>query len=125
MDPNLGRACNSDNRNEDPGGLYRCTKCNKAYQRPQDLKRHTRDKHVRQRKCPFCRTRWSRPERIRVHLVKKHEGRLTKSQQQEILSLRGRDDTIRYGENCGNATHHGNYTFDQLDPGNPFGAPAA
>ncbi|KAN0127199.1 hypothetical protein V8E53_015005 [Lactarius tabidus] len=99
------RAWNSKNRSEAPEGLHHCTKCNKAYQRRQDLKRHYREKHIRQRKCPFCCTRWSRPERIRVHLVKKHESRLTNDQQREIRSLRSRDDTIHFLENCRNTTH--------------------
>ena len=86
--------------------------CSKVYGRPQDLKRHTRDKHLRLRKCPFCCTRWSRPERIRVHLIKKHGSRLTKDQQEEVLSLRGRDVTIRFLANCENMTHPGNYTPD-------------
>lgn len=112
QDPDTRSSWNSMNRSDASAGLHHCTHCNKAYQRPQDLKRHTRDKHFRQRKCPFCCTRWSRPERIRVHLIKKHASRLTQDQQREVRSLRGRLDTIHFLANCGNTTHPGNYTPD-------------
>ncbi|KAF8261686.1 hypothetical protein EI94DRAFT_1745414 [Lactarius quietus] len=104
--------CDSESRGKAPRGLHRCTNCNKAYQRRQELKRHTRDKHVRHRKCPLCRTGWSRPERIRVHLLKQHGSLLTEGQQQEIRILRGRDNTIRFLEKYGNTTHPGSYTPD-------------
>ncbi|KAH8992644.1 hypothetical protein EDB92DRAFT_1856653 [Lactarius akahatsu] len=99
LDPDSTR--NSENRSKAPREVHHCINCSKAYRRHQDLKRHTRDKHEWQRKCPFCRARWSRPERIRTHLMKKHESRLTKDQQQEIRFLRGRDDTIRFLEKYG------------------------
>ncbi|KAH8986271.1 hypothetical protein EDB83DRAFT_1170779 [Lactarius deliciosus] len=95
---------NSENRSKAPREVHHCANCSKAYRRHQDLKRHTRDKHEWQRKCPFCRVRWSRPERIRTHLMKEHESRLTKDQQQEIRFLRGRDDTIRFLEKYGSNT---------------------
>lgn len=115
QNPDLGSAFNFENRSKACVTLRRvhhCANCKKVYRRPQDLKRHTRDSHEWQRKCPFCCARWSRPERIRAHLMKKHISRLTKDQQEEIGSLRGRDDTIRFLENCGNATHPGNYKLD-------------
>lgn len=96
-------AWKSENRSA-PRGVRHCTDCGKVYQRPQELKRHTRDRHEWQRKCPFCCTSWSRPERIRAHLMKKHESRLTKDQQQEIRLLRGRDDTVRFLEKYGNTS---------------------
>ncbi|KAI9444116.1 hypothetical protein H4582DRAFT_2053835 [Lactarius indigo] len=99
------------NRSKTPRGVHRCTNCSKAYQRHQDLKRHTRDKHEWLRKCPFCCTRWSRPERIRAHLMKKH---------QEIRLLRGRDDTIHFLKKYENTTPPGNYMPDWLTTGNPI-----
>ncbi|KAH9041527.1 hypothetical protein EDB83DRAFT_1628470 [Lactarius deliciosus] len=112
QDPDTGSTWNSDAHRKAPRGMYHCTDCSKVYRRPQDLKRHTRDRHEWQRKCPFCRVRWSRPERIRAHLIKKHESRLTKDQQQEVRFLRGRRDTIRILEEYGNTTPHGSYTPD-------------
>ncbi|KAH8992647.1 hypothetical protein EDB92DRAFT_1856736 [Lactarius akahatsu] len=112
QDPDTGSTWNSDAHSKAPQGMYHCTDCSKVYRRPQDLKRHTRDRHEWQRKCPFCRVRWSRPERIRAHLIKKHESRLTKDQQQEVRFLRGRRDTIRILEEYGNTTPHGSYTPD-------------
>ncbi|KAI9444113.1 hypothetical protein H4582DRAFT_1919432 [Lactarius indigo] len=104
QDPDTGSAWNSDNHSKALRGMHRCTDCSKVYRRPQDLKRHTRDRHEWQRKCPFCRARWTRPERIRAHLVKKHESRLTKDQQQEVRFLRGRHDTISFLEKYGKMT---------------------
>ncbi|KAH9035947.1 hypothetical protein EDB84DRAFT_1200641 [Lactarius hengduanensis] len=98
QDPVLESAWKSENRSKAPRGVRHCTDCGKVYRRPQELKRHTRDRHEWQRTCPFCCTRWSRPERIRAHLMKKHESCLTKDQQQEIRLLRGRDDTVRFLE---------------------------
>ncbi|KAF8267983.1 hypothetical protein EI94DRAFT_1700588 [Lactarius quietus] len=110
--PDTAVAFKSESRGKAPRWLHRCTKCNKAYQRRQDLKRHTRDKHIRQRKCPFCCTTWTRPERIRFHLMKNHGSRFTEDQQQEIRVLRGRNDTIHFLEKYGNTTHLGSYTPD-------------
>ncbi|KAH9000977.1 hypothetical protein EDB86DRAFT_487386 [Lactarius hatsudake] len=98
QDPVLESAWNSENCSKTPRGAHHCTDCGKVYRRPQELKRHNRDRHEWQRRCPFCCTRWSRPERIRAHLMKQHESRLTKDQQQEIRLLRGRDDTVRFLE---------------------------
>lgn len=44
--------------------------------------------------------------------MKKHGGRLTKDQQQEIRFLRGRGDTIRFLEKYRNTAHPGEYTPD-------------
>lgn len=112
QDPNTRSAWNSKNRSKAFASLHHCTNCDKAYQRPQDLKRHTRDKHFRQRKCPFCCTGWSRPERIRFHLIQKHASLLTLDQHREIRSLRGRHDTIHFLANCGNTIHPQNDTPD-------------
>ncbi|KAH9059536.1 hypothetical protein EDB87DRAFT_764151 [Lactarius vividus] len=111
QDPVLERAWKSESRSRAPRGVCHCTDCGKIYQRPQELKRHTRDKHELQRTCPFCCTRWSRPERIRAHLMKEHESCLTKDQQQQIRLLRGRDDTVHFLEKYGN-TSFPTYTPD-------------
>ncbi|KAH9015895.1 hypothetical protein EDB84DRAFT_1524960 [Lactarius hengduanensis] len=110
LDPDSTR--DSENRRKAPWEVHHCTNCSKAYRRHQDLKRHARDKHEWQRKCPFCHTRWSRPERIRAHLMKKHESRLTKEQQQQIRLLRGRDNTIHFLEKYRNTTPPENYMPD-------------
>ncbi|KAH9041538.1 hypothetical protein EDB83DRAFT_1629167 [Lactarius deliciosus] len=107
LDPDSTR--DSENRSKAP---HHCTNCSKAYRRHQDLKRHTRDKHEWQRECPFFHTRWSRPERIRTHLMKKHESRLNKEQRQEIRLLRGRDNTIHFLEKYRKTTPPGNYMPD-------------
>ncbi|KAF8261688.1 hypothetical protein EI94DRAFT_1745424 [Lactarius quietus] len=110
--PDMAIPCPSESKSETrrkaPRGLHRCTSssCNKAYQRRQDLKRHTIDKHIRHRKCPFCHTEWSRPERIKVHLLEQHRSLLTEDQQQEIRTLRGRDNTIRFLEKYANTNLH-------------------
>ncbi|KAH9059537.1 hypothetical protein EDB87DRAFT_1621480 [Lactarius vividus] len=110
LDPDSTR--DSGNRSKAPREAHHCNNCSKVYRRHQDLKRHTRDKHECQRKCPFCHTRWSRPERIRAHLMKKHESRLTKEQQQQIHLLRGRDNTIHFLDKYRNTTPPGNYMPD-------------
>ena len=97
QDPNLGSA---GNRGQAPreSRLNYCTPCDKVYPRPQELKRHTRDKHEQKRKCPFCRIRWTRPARIRIHVLKSHGSYLNENEEQEILQLRGREETIRFLE---------------------------
>lgn len=94
-DPDLGIAENAENRGK-ATRVYYCIECYKGYSRPQELKRHTRDKHAKSHKCPFCCTGWTRPERIRTHLLKNHLGHLSENEQQEIHRLRGLNNTIRF-----------------------------
>ncbi|KAH9966462.1 hypothetical protein BC827DRAFT_1176049, partial [Russula dissimulans] len=72
--------------------------CDKQYRRLQELKRHIRDKHKIPRKCPFCDTTWTRPETIRGHLVVQHQDDLTEEVCNDILKLRGQNDTIHFIE---------------------------
>ncbi|KAI9444115.1 hypothetical protein H4582DRAFT_1063603 [Lactarius indigo] len=61
QDPIPESSWNSESRSKVPLGVRHCSDCGKVYRRPQDLKRHTRDRHEWQRKCPFCCTRWYPP----------------------------------------------------------------
>jgi hypothetical protein len=85
---------------------WRCSACcDKKYQRAQELERHIRDKHQRPKNCPFCQTKWTRPEKIKIHLINDHRDCFTEEAQGEICHLRGQKDTIRFLEKYG-ATRH-------------------
>ncbi|KAH9180250.1 hypothetical protein EDB89DRAFT_1918098 [Lactarius sanguifluus] len=47
--------------------------CQANFRRQQELNRHTTDVHTPPHRCPFCIYRWSRSDKIRVHLVTKHQ----------------------------------------------------
>ncbi|KAF8267990.1 hypothetical protein EI94DRAFT_1728905 [Lactarius quietus] len=76
--------------------MHYCTVCSKGYPRPQELRRHKRDKHGQTRKCPFCCTIWTRPARIRKHVLNSHRSLLSEQEQEAIHLLRGLNDTIRF-----------------------------
>ena len=75
--------------------------CNRRFKRQPHLTRHTRDKHKARRKCPFCYVTWTRAYVIKEHLRTKHQGRFTEEEEQEVLNLRGWDNTIRFIAKCG------------------------
>lgn len=74
--------------------------CGKSYGRLQDLRRHTTDKHQTPHKCPFCDTYWTRADKIRRHLMTKHQDRFTEEELQQIRFLKSRKDTIRFVVQC-------------------------
>ncbi|KAH9063805.1 hypothetical protein EDB83DRAFT_2383217 [Lactarius deliciosus] len=47
--------------------------CQATFGRQQELNRHTIDVHTSPRRCPFCTYGWSRPDKIRDHLMAKHQ----------------------------------------------------
>ena len=74
--------------------------CDKRYQRKQELKRHTKDKHEDPENCPFCCFTWTRPDRMGSHLLCLHRCHFTEEQRQEIRGLRGREDMIGFLAKC-------------------------
>ncbi|KAH8992178.1 hypothetical protein EDB92DRAFT_1816023 [Lactarius akahatsu] len=66
-----------------------CGICGQSFGRPQDLKRHIKDKHMPRRQCPFCSHEWSRPDRIKAHLTDAHRDALSAEVLQGICALRG------------------------------------
>jgi hypothetical protein len=89
------RGATEDRRRDAIGGRVRhvCADCNKSIAQLQGLRRHLRDNHIPQQRCPFCDFKWSRPERIRTHLMVNHTEQCTTEMQEKITSLRGRRDT--------------------------------
>ncbi|KAH9001559.1 hypothetical protein EDB92DRAFT_1827382 [Lactarius akahatsu] len=47
--------------------------CQAYFGRQQELNRHTIDVHTPPRRCPFCTYGWSRPDKIKDHLMAKHQ----------------------------------------------------
>jgi hypothetical protein len=74
--------------------------CDKPYQRKQELKRHTKDKHEDPDDCPFCCFTWTRPDRMVSHLLGQHKRHFTKEERREIRGLRGRDVMIFFLAKC-------------------------
>ena len=74
--------------------------CDKRYQRKQELKRHTKDKHEDPDNCPFCCFTWTRPDRMGRHLLRQHRRHFTKKERREIHGLRGREDMIGFLARC-------------------------
>lgn len=74
--------------------------CNKRYQRKQELKRHTKDKHDDPDICLFCCFTWTRPDKMGSHLLCQHRGHFTKEERREIRGLRGRGDMIGFLAKC-------------------------
>jgi hypothetical protein len=73
--------------------------CNKTYGRPQEVKRHMRDKHaITPPKCFICEIKWTRAAEIRKHLLSKHGDHFTEEERQEILQLQGSNKTIDFLE---------------------------
>jgi len=77
--------------------------CDKRYQRKQELKRHTKDKHEDPENCPFCCFTWTRPDRMGRHLLYLHLRHFTKEERREICGLRGREDMIGFLAKCQSA----------------------
>ena len=74
--------------------------CDRRYQRKQELKRHTRDKHEVPDNCPFCGFTWTRPDRMGHHLLCLHRCHFTKEERREIRGLRGREDMTGFLAKC-------------------------
>ncbi|KAN0124447.1 hypothetical protein V8E52_002096 [Russula decolorans] len=70
--------------------------CNKSYGRPQDVRRHVREKHGILPECPICGIKWARAEKIRKHLIKKHRNQFTKEERQQIRHLQRLNNTIDF-----------------------------
>jgi hypothetical protein len=70
--------------------------CNKSYGRPQEVRRHVREKHEISPECLICGIKWTRPEKIRSHLIKEHRDRFTEEQRQIICNLQGLNSTIDF-----------------------------
>ena len=100
--PELGIAPSSKNRKR---GFkqWKCHYggCNKSYGRRQEAIRHMRDKHEVSLKCFICGIKWTRPEKIRGHILSKHRLHFTEEERQEILRLRGLNNTIVLLERLG------------------------
>ncbi|KAI9456657.1 hypothetical protein BJY52DRAFT_1187737 [Lactarius psammicola] len=47
--------------------------CKVTFRRLQERKRHLIDVHTPRRRCPFCLYAWSRPDKIKTHLMTKHQ----------------------------------------------------
>jgi Zinc finger, C2H2 type len=74
--------------------------CDKGYGRPQDLKRHIRDKHRIPPRCPFCGIESTRAENIRKHLIVQHGDRFSSEERRDICRLQGWEATIGFLEKC-------------------------
>jgi len=70
--------------------------CNKIYGRPQDVRRHVREKHEILPECLICGIKWTRAEKIRRHLIKNHRDHFTKKQRQQIRHLQSLKNTIDF-----------------------------
>ncbi|KAH9173092.1 hypothetical protein EDB89DRAFT_1961238 [Lactarius sanguifluus] len=66
-----------------------CEICGQSFGRPQDLRRHFKDKHMPRSQCPFCFYEWSRPDKIKTHLTDVHRDVLSAEVLQGICALRG------------------------------------
>ena len=70
--------------------------CDKRYGRPQDVRRHVRERHEILPKCLVCGTEWARAEKIRRHLIERHRDHFTKKERQQIRQLQGLNNTIDF-----------------------------
>lgn len=70
--------------------------CNKIYRRPQDVRRHVREKHEILPKCLVCGVEWTRAEKIRRHLIKRHRNHFTKEERQQIRQLQSLNSTTDF-----------------------------
>ncbi|KAH9053733.1 hypothetical protein EDB87DRAFT_1580867 [Lactarius vividus] len=66
-----------------------CGTCGQSFGRPQELKRHIKDKHMPRSQCPFCFYEWSRPDKIKTHLTNVHRDAFSAEVLKEICALRG------------------------------------
>ncbi|KAI9456666.1 hypothetical protein BJY52DRAFT_1224140 [Lactarius psammicola] len=59
----------------DTSDKWRCLfeGCKATFGRLQEHKRHLIDVHTPRRRCPFCLYEWSRPDKIKNHLMTKHQ----------------------------------------------------
>ena len=55
---------------------HQCNSCEKAFGRPEHLRRHIQCVHEGQKnyKCDFCEKAFARPDRLKRHIAVKHEG---------------------------------------------------
>ncbi|KAH9966852.1 hypothetical protein BC827DRAFT_1153172 [Russula dissimulans] len=81
--------------------------CNKKYGRPQELKRHIKDKHRIPPRCPFCGIEFTRAEKIRRHLIGQHNDRFSSEERKDIYRLQGWEATIGLVEKCGAKARNG------------------
>ena len=68
---------------------YVCVEHNTLCSRLQEFKRHLREVHQPRRQCPFCDFMWVRPDKIKTHLVAKHQDRLSPEMLADIKPLKG------------------------------------
>ena len=66
-----------------------CTNCNKDFVRVQEFKRHLKDIHEPRSQCPFCDFTWTRPDKIKAHIMARHQGKFTAEQLVDFDALRG------------------------------------
>lgn len=71
------------------GEQHVCLRCGKGCQRPQELRRHAKDKHEPRHPCPFCHFSWSRPHKIKAHLLAKHVEKFAPKTLKIFKALRG------------------------------------
>ena len=88
-------------RRESKKYLCHYVNCGKSYGRSQDLNRHIRENHQTLPKCPFCSTNLVRAEKLRRHLIIKHQDRFAVEELRQIRRLKSRKDTIRLVAECG------------------------
>ncbi len=62
--------------------------CKATFGRLQERKRHVTDVHKPLHRCPFCLYEWSRPDKIKTHLMTKHQDK--PQVLNEIRAKRGR-----------------------------------
>lgn len=94
--PGIEIAQSSKNRAVGPKWSCPYDGCDKGYRRPQDVRRHIRDKHKNPFKCLICGIKWTRSEKIRKHLVSKHRNHFTEEECQEIGLIEGLNSTIDF-----------------------------
>jgi hypothetical protein len=67
-----------------------CEDCNKDFFRVQELERHLKDVHTPRRECPFCDFMWTRPDKIKPHIVAKHQDIFSPEMLANIQSMFGK-----------------------------------
>jgi hypothetical protein len=72
--------------------------CNKSYGQCQEAIRHMRDKHEISHKCFICGIKWTRAEKIKKHLLSRHQNHFIEEERQEIRDLQGLNNTINFLE---------------------------
>jgi hypothetical protein len=95
-DPNIQGATATENQKKPTIGRRRqsvCVHCGKEFRRVQERNRHVREKHERQRQCPFCDFMWARPDIIKAHIMANHAKSITAEMRDQLVALRGRKAT--------------------------------